>query len=111
MYGYVNAYNVFLKFKSLENNKCTQTSYEIAVYIADDLELAPHKHFEKGINHVRLQPKYSTDGINFPKDIGIAKIAKTICEYSPEYQVGEYDTPVNPIIHASIPHLYYLGLY
>ena len=100
IYSYVNAYNAFLEFERLENNQRTYTEFEIAVYIADDLERDPHKRFDKGIDHVRLQLKHSPDGIRVPKDILITKIAKTICKYSPEYVVGEYNDSITPVIRA-----------
>ena len=98
IYSYVTAYSAFLEFEALGSNSRTYTPYEIAVYVADDLERDPHKRFEKGITYVRSQLKLSTDGITVPKDISLAKIAKTICKYSPEYTVGEHRT--DPVIHA-----------
>ena len=101
IYSYINDYNGFLKFKSLENHSRTYSPYEIAMYIADDIEKDPHKRFDKGVDYLRLQLKQSTDGINVPRDITIAKIAKTICKYSPEYEVGEHYTQPTPVIHAT----------
>ena len=100
VYSYVNQYFAFLEFERLENNQRTYTAYEIAVYVADDLERDPHKRFDKGIDYVRLQLKYSADGITVPKDITITKIAKTICKYSPEYTVGEYSVASVPVIRT-----------
>ena len=101
IYSYVNKYNTLLAFESLlENNSRTYTPFELAVYIADDLERDPHKRFEKGISHVKLQLKHSSNGITVPKDISITKIAKTICKYSPEYVNGEYNETNIPVIHA-----------
>ena len=104
LYSYINEYNTFTKFEGLENNSRSYTPYETAVYIADDIEHDPHKRFDKGIDHIRLQLKHSTDGISVPKDIGITKIAKTICKYCPDYTIGEYnnvadDTSITPTIH------------
>ena len=103
MYSYINAYNTFLKFESLGANKRTYTPYEIAASIADDIERDPHKRFDKGIDHIRLQMKSSPDGVTVPRDIGINKIAKTICKYCSEYQVGEYaetNSETRPVINA-----------
>ena len=100
IYSYINSYNAFLEFESLGSNSRTYTPYEIAVYVADDLEKDPHRRFEKGIQHVRQKLERSPDGIIVPKDISISKIAKTICKYSPEYTVGEYKTDDTPVIHA-----------
>ena len=98
IYSYITAYSAFLQFEALGNHSRSYTPYEIAVYIADDLERDPHARFEKGITYVRLQLKYSPDGINVHKDISIAKIAKTICKYSPEYTVGEH--AIQHTVHA-----------
>ena len=76
IYSYVTAYNAFLKLEGLANHSRTYTPYEIAIYIADDLEKDPHKRFDKGIDHVRLQLQHSNNGIDVPRDISITKIAK-----------------------------------
>ena len=100
IYTYVSAYNAFLEFEGLGSNSRTYTPYEVAVYVADDLEKDPHKRFEKGIAYVRQKLERSPDGVIIPKDITITKIAKTICKYSPEYVVGEYTSETEPVIHA-----------
>ena len=100
IYTYVSAYNAFIEFEGLGSNSRNYTPYEIAVYIADDLEKDPHKRFEKGISYVRQKLERSPDGISVPKDITLSKIAKTICKYSPEYVVGEYKSD-DLVIHAS----------
>ena len=97
MYSYINTYNTFLKFESLGAHKRTYTPYEIAASIADDIELDPHKRFDKGVDHIRSQLKSSPDGVSVPKDIGLNKIAKTICKYCSEYQVGEHATPEDTV--------------
>ena len=101
VYTYINDYNSFLKFEFLENNKRTYSPFEIAVYVADDLEKDPHKRFDKGIDYIRSQLKHSTDGINVPRDISLTKIGKTVCKYSSEYVVGEHADVITPTINAT----------
>ena len=98
VYSYINTYNTFLEFESLGSNSRKYTPYEVAVYVADDLEKDPYKRFDKGILHVRQQLECSKDGVNVPKDITITKLAKTICKYSPEYTVGEHKVDENEIV-------------
>ena len=100
IYTYISAYNAFLEFESLGSNSRNYTPHEITVYIADDLEKDPHKRFDKGISYVRQKLERSPDGVNVAKDISLAKIAKTICKYSPEYVVGEYKSDDHPTIRA-----------
>ena len=103
IYTYLNMYNAFLMFEQLGTTSRTYTAYEQAVYITTDLDRDTHHRFDKGISHVRMQLKHSTDGISVSKDITASKIAKTICKYSPEYKVGEFAVATEtdaPVIRA-----------
>ena len=91
IYSYVNQYNTFLRFEKLCTNPRLYNPYEIAVNITTDLDSDSYHRFDKGVNHVRMQLKLSSDGNNVPKDICISKTAKTICKYGPEYRIDEYD--------------------
>ena len=71
IYLYINEYNGFLKFESLENNSRTYSPYKVAIYIDGDVGKKPHKCLSKGVDYVRLQLKHSTDGISVPRDITI----------------------------------------
>ena len=96
----MNASNAFLELERLESNCRTYSPFEIAVYIADDLEKDPHKRVQKGISHVRMQLKYSRDGTTVPNNVGITKLSKTICKYSPEYTGGEYKSEHTTVIYT-----------
>ena len=72
----INQCNAFLKFEALGSHKREYSPYEIAAYVANDLEYDPHNRFKDGINHVRQQLERSPDGFIVSKDISINKIAK-----------------------------------
>jgi len=55
-------------------NNLVYTPYEIAVYITTDLEQDCYHRFDKGITHVWLKLKMSTDGVNTARDVTIGEI-------------------------------------
>ena len=100
LYEYISVYKDFLKFENLGTNCRTYSAYEQVVYILSDLERDPQMRFEKGIDYARTQLSHSVDGISVPRDITIAKIAKTVCRYSLAYTVGEHAESETPVVRA-----------